>query len=103
MPCDEITQCSCSAPERPMKRGSMIVLSEDSDRLPPSASARENHAATEIAKLLGLRVYYMPDDFSVCETAENALAYVPIQDRETTGVWIGYIPAPERYEAIYHE
>src|SRR5262249_16787279 len=79
----------------------MIVLSEDSEQRTPSASSRENHQATEVAKILGFRVYYIPDDFSVCETAENALAYVPEQERETPGVWIGFIPTPERYEAIY--
>jgi hypothetical protein len=81
----------------------MIVLSEDSDRLTPSASSRENKAATEVAKLLGFRVYYIPDDFEVCENAENALAHVPSQERETLGIWIGYIPTPERYRAIYDE
>lgn len=79
----------------------MIVLSEDSDRLPPSASRQENHTVTEAAKLLGARVYYIPDDFSLCETAENALWHIPKQTKETLGIWIGYIPSPSRYEAIY--
>ncbi len=79
----------------------MIVLSEDSDRLMPSASARENRIGTETAKLLGLRVYYMPEDFSRCETAENALAHVPVQEQAQWGIWVGYIPTPERYQALY--
>src|SRR6185369_5961420 len=35
------------------------------------------------------------------ETAENALAYVPAFDERLPGVWVGYIPSYERYEAIY--
>jgi hypothetical protein len=79
----------------------MIVLSEDRESLTPSASARENRIATETAKLLGFRVYYIPEDFSRCENAENALAHIPVQDKEQWGIWVGYIPTPERYEAIY--
>lgn len=79
----------------------MIILSEDSDQLLPTASSRENHTVTEAAKLLGGRVYYIPDDFSRCETAENALWHLPSQERETLGIWIGYIPTPSRYAAIY--
>ncbi|MFB2836451.1 ATP-grasp domain-containing protein [Aerosakkonemataceae cyanobacterium BLCC-F167] len=82
---------------------SMLVLSEASDRIPPSASSRDIKAVTEIAKLLGCRVYYIPQDFTICETAENALFHIPKQERETLGVWIGYIPTPERYTAIYNE
>ncbi|MEM9540424.1 MAG: ATP-grasp domain-containing protein [Cyanobacteria bacterium P01_E01_bin.42] len=79
----------------------MIILSEDSDRLPPSASRQENHTVTEAAKLLGAKVYYIPDDFSLCGTAENALWHIPKQAEETLGIWIGYIPTLSRYEAIY--
>lgn len=79
----------------------MIVLTESSPQLPPSASAYDIHRSTEAARLAGCQVYYIPQDFSQCETAENALAHVPDQDRETPAVWIGYIPAPERYRAIH--
>ncbi len=79
----------------------MIVLSEDSPNRTQSASARENHTGTEVARLLGFRVYYMPDDFTDCGDAEGALAYVPEQDRLTPAIWIGFIPTPERYEGIY--
>ncbi|HZS08649.1 MAG TPA: ATP-grasp domain-containing protein [Blastocatellia bacterium] len=78
-----------------------IVLSEASDQLTPSASARDIAASTEAARLMGCKVYYIPQDFSVCETAENALAHIPVQAPESPGVWTGYIPSPERYEAIY--
>ena len=81
----------------------MIVLSEDSTLRPMTPSARENRAATEAAKLLGFRVFYMPEDFSACETASNALVHVPVQHRETIGIWIGFIPTPDRYQAIFEE
>lgn len=79
----------------------MIVFSESSPQLPPSASAADLRKATEAAQLTGCRVYHIPPDFSRCETAENALADVALQEQETPAIWIGYIPPPSRYEAIY--
>jgi hypothetical protein len=79
----------------------MIVLSEASDQLEPSASARDITASTEAARLMGCRVYYIPQDFTICETAENALHHIPEQQPASSAVWIGYIPTPQRYEAIY--
>ena len=79
----------------------MIVLSESSPQLPPSSSADDLRKATEAARLTGCQVYHMPQDFSQCETAGNALAVVPTQERETPAIWIGYIPDPLRYEAVY--
>ena len=79
----------------------MIVLSEYSPQLSPSASAQDLRQATEAARLVGCQVYHIPQDFSQCETAENALAYVPTQEAVTPAVWVGYIPTPERYAAIY--
>lgn len=79
----------------------MIVLSESSDQLPPSSSARDIRASTEAARLVGCRVYHIPQDFSVCETAENALDHVPRQDQETPTAWVGFIPPPPHYQAVY--
>jgi len=79
----------------------MIVFTEFSPQLAPSASADDLRKATEAAKLTGCRVYHIPPDFEQCETAENALAFVPAQERETLAVWVGYIPTPERYAAVY--
>lgn len=81
----------------------MIVLSEASDRLAPSASARDLEAGTNAARLAGCLVYTIPPDLDVCENAQNALAHVPAPARATPGAWIGYIPSPERYAAIYDE
>lgn len=79
----------------------MIVLAEEVERLAPSASARDIAASTEAARLAGATVYTMPADFADCDTAENALHHVPKQGEPTPAFWIGYIPDPERYEAIY--
>lgn len=79
----------------------MIVLSEASDQLSSSPSARDLHTSTEAAHLIGCRVYSIPQDFSVCETAENALWHIPRQEQLTPAVWVGYIPSPEHYQAMH--
>jgi len=79
----------------------MIVLSESSPQLPSSSSTADLRKATEAARLTGCRVYSIPPDFSQCETAENALAHVPAQEQETPAIWVGYIPAPSHYAAIF--
>lgn len=82
----------------------MIVLSEAAPHEPPnSASARDNLEMTEAARLAGCLIYYIPKDFTECETAENALWYVPEQEQPTLAIWSGFIPSRERYEAIYSE
>ncbi len=58
---------------------------------------------TDAARLAGCSVYYIPKDFSVCETAENALWHIPEQPSEAIAIWIGFIPALDRYTAIYDE
>ncbi len=79
----------------------MIVFSEASEQLAPSSSADDIRAATQAARLAGFDIYTIPQDFTLCEKATNALWHVPVQARETTAFWIGYIPTVERYHAIY--
>lgn len=79
----------------------MIVLSEASPALAPSASAADLAASAEVARLCGCRVYSIPDDFAVCDGAQNALSYLQPYEKETPGVWVGYIPSLSRYEALY--
>jgi len=82
----------------------MIVLSEATPHEPPtSASARDNIEMTEAARMAGCRIYYLPKDFTECETAENALWHVPEQDEPTLAIWSGFIPSRERYEAVHAE
>jgi hypothetical protein len=82
----------------------MIILSEATPHVPPtSASERENILMTDAARLAGCRIYHIPKDFSECETAENALWHIPVQEEPTLAVWSGFIPSRERYEAVYTE
>lgn len=78
----------------------IVVLSDEvGDRY--SVNANEIKAITEAAKLSGNRVFYIPRTFDECGTAENALAYAPEFETPVPGIWIGFIPALERYTAIY--
>lgn len=80
----------------------MLVVLSEADCYPPiSLNARELHQISEAARLFGCRVYPIPLDFDICGTAEQALAYLPEFDPLVPGVWVGYIPTPERYQAIY--
>jgi hypothetical protein len=85
----------------------MIVLSEASAPLPPSRSALDVSAATEAAKLVGCRVYYLQPSFdpslSLAANAARALAAVPMQPVESPAVWVGFIPSIEWYSAMYAE
>ncbi|BAY83916.1 hypothetical protein NIES267_34100 [Calothrix parasitica NIES-267] len=80
----------------------MIILSESTEEIELSASAKENQQMTQAAQLLGCKIYYIPRDFQRCETAENALYHLPKYQEKITGIWIGFIPEFERYEAIYN-
>ncbi|MBD1911855.1 MULTISPECIES: ATP-grasp domain-containing protein [unclassified Leptolyngbya] len=79
----------------------MIVLSEASDALPPSASRRDLEAATAIAKLMGIPTYHIPSHDARLGTVDDALAHIPLQTEPTPAVWLGYIPSPEHYAEIY--
>lgn len=77
------------------------MLAENVERLPESASRAEVAASIEAACLVGATVFSLEPDFSRCGDAEGALAALPYQSRLTPAVWLGYIPTPERYAAIY--
>jgi hypothetical protein len=79
----------------------VVVLSEASFADPGSINGRELGAITDAARLFGCRVYPLPPNFDLCETADGALVYVPTFDTVQPGIWVGYIPTPERYRAIY--
>lgn len=79
----------------------VVVLSEASFAGSSSINGRELNAITDAARMFGCRVYPLPPNFDICETAENAFAYVPTFDTLQPGIWVGYIPTPERYSAIY--
>ncbi len=80
----------------------MLVVFSEADATPSTTiNGRELRAISEAARLLGCRVHPVPADFSVCGTAEAALAYLPTFDPPAPGVWVGFIPTPERYAALY--
>jgi len=79
----------------------LVVLSEASFTDRSSINGRELNAITDAARLFGCRVYPLPPNFDICDTAENAFAYIPTFDTLQLGIWVGYIPTPERYTAIY--
>jgi hypothetical protein len=78
-----------------------MVISEWSTQLVPSPSTRDLERLTEAARLLGLRVYRLPTDFSQEVGPEQALAYVQTSGEACPAVWVGYLPTPERYTAFY--
>ncbi|RBP44560.1 uncharacterized protein DUF4343 [Roseimicrobium gellanilyticum] len=79
----------------------MLVLSEASPQLPPSASASDIQRSTEAAQLAGCKVYHIPQDLPEGVSAEDALWHIPMQEQKTAAIWIGYIPLPSHYEAIH--
>jgi hypothetical protein len=79
----------------------VVVLSEDAFVDPNTINGRELRATVDAARMYGCRVYPIPLDFDVCETAENALAYLPEFNPPVPGLWAGYIPAVDRYRAIH--
>lgn len=79
----------------------IVVLSEDSFVDRNTINGRELHATIDAARMYGCRIYPIPPNFDVCETAENALAYLPSFDPAVIGIWAGYIPSIDRYRAIY--
>lgn len=79
----------------------MIVLCTAPEQLEASASAAEIATVAEAARLAGCRLYFIPSEFSRCETAENALAHIPAVPGMEPAVWIGFIPTPDVYAAIY--
>lgn len=79
----------------------MVLVFADDVSGKHSISAREILATVEAVRMYGCRVFMIPPNFDDCETADNALAYVPYFDEPVLAVWTGFIPLYERYEAIY--
>ncbi len=79
----------------------MILLAEDPQLLSHSSSRDDIARSLEAARIAGAHIFTIAPDFSQCETAENALWYIPAQTQPTPAVWLGYIPDAERYRAIY--
>ena len=79
----------------------MVIVFSDIPSRKTSINAHETRAIVEAAELFGCRVFAIPSNFDECETAENALSYVPRFDEPTLCIWTGFIPSIERYQSIY--
>ncbi|KPL90730.1 ATP-grasp domain-containing protein [Herpetosiphon geysericola] len=79
----------------------LVVLSEATVQQ-HTVNARELNRITETARMLGLRVYALPPEPEQWADFEAVLAYVPVFEQPQTGIWVGYIPKPEHYAALYH-
>lgn len=79
----------------------MIVLSEAEFRDTSSVNGRELELLTQTARLLGCRVVPLPDDLNEYGGAAGVLEYIPDFFPAVPAIWVGYIPTPERYSAVY--
>ncbi|MFD3166349.1 ATP-grasp domain-containing protein [Herpetosiphon sp. NSE202] len=80
----------------------LVVLSEATLNQQQTTNERELNLITETARMLGLRVYALPPEPEQWADFEAVLAYVPVFEQPQTGIWVGYIPKPEHYAALYH-
>lgn len=78
----------------------LLVLSDWSNQLEPSASTRDLEKITETARSMGLRVYPLPSE-NADDQNELLLSWIPTSERMNPGVWVGFIPTPSRYTTVY--
>lgn len=74
MPKKALFRHSVTAISETIQSTEMIVLAENVERLPESASRAEVAASIEAARLVGATVFSLEPDFSRCGDAEGALA-----------------------------
>ncbi len=78
----------------------MIVLYEETGHT-SSPLAQDSAITIAAARAQGLEVHPFSSDFDIFGTAEEALDQIPPFAAPTSAVWIGFIPAPDRYRSIY--
>lgn len=78
----------------------MLLLAENVNRLPPSASRRDIEASARAAQWAGFQIASIEPDYSRCGDAEGALSHLPEGSPRAT-FWLGYIPSSRRYREIY--
>lgn len=79
----------------------IAVLSEAEFRDTATTNGRELALLTETARLLGCRVIPLPDDLNGQDSLDQVFDYVPDFSPKIPGIWVGYIPSPERYASVY--
>ncbi len=78
----------------------MIVIGTETIKSKPSASANSLRVVFEAARTQGLKTYAVPDDPNP-EVVNEALDFLPEQEVNTLGVFVGFIPTRAYYEALY--
>jgi len=78
----------------------VILLSEADPDLDADKSDADVVGSTVAAANAGFRVFHIPRGATPDDDPE-ALADVPAQDTREPTLWVGYIPTPERYAAVY--
>lgn len=79
----------------------LIAFTEAFSRPLENASHVALRKATEGASLAGWRVVGIPGTMDSLSEAEDALAHLPDFDGNAVGIWIGFVPSPERYAFLH--
>jgi hypothetical protein len=80
----------------------MIVLSEAKPLKSDFDDIEDSHRITRALQKNGWRVFHLLPEVA-SPNAADTMEEVPVQERETLGVWIGYVPSLSYYESIYEE
>jgi hypothetical protein len=62
---------------------------------------QDTKQTADAAREAGCDVYSFHSDFDIFGTAEEALEGVPAQAAPAPAMWLGFVPPPDRYRAIY--
>jgi hypothetical protein len=78
----------------------ILVLHEESGHS-NSPLVQDTELTANAAREAGLDVHTFASDFDLLGTADEALEHLPSFSAPMWGVWLGFIPSPERYRAVY--
>jgi ATP-grasp domain, R2K clade family 3 len=76
----------------------MVVAFYEESSQHSSINNQENLKIVEAARMFGCRIYPLPSDIG---ELEDAFLYTPNFETPTAGIWVGFIPTQEKYEAVY--
>lgn len=78
----------------------LIILHEETAHT-SSPLAQDTLATVEAARAAGCAVFGFSSDYDILGTAEEALEHIAAPPTPTPAMWLGFVPSPERYRAIY--
>lgn len=81
----------------------LTVLHEESALAGTSGVGRDTTASVDAARAAGLAVVEFSSDFELWGSAAEAFEAIEARPAPVPAVWLGYIPSPERYQAVYAE